>query len=57
MVQFCAQIDACNCLVNDFIDFFQNLFDVFGNDFIKIKIIPMFDQLINYHDTSSTGTK
>jgi hypothetical protein len=46
MIYFCSLIDAQNGLVNDFIIFFQHLHQIFGNEFFKIKIIPMFDSII-----------
>jgi hypothetical protein len=50
MIYFCSLIDAQNGLVNDFINFFQHLHQIFGNEFFKIKIIPMFDSIIKSED-------
>jgi hypothetical protein len=50
MIYFCSLIDAQNGLVNDFISFFQYLHQIFGNEFFKIKIIPMFDSIIKSED-------
>ena len=53
MIIFSSQIDAHNCLVNDFIQFFQYLHQIFGNNFFKIKLIPMFDSVIKTQGISS----
>jgi hypothetical protein len=54
MINFTTQIDAENSLTCDFIEFFQNLYEIFGFDYIKMRIIPIFDDLIQDGDHSGT---
>ena len=51
MVDLTVQIEAENSLTNDFIEFFQNLYEIFGEEFIKKRVLPLFEQLVNENES------